>query len=168
MNALNKIKWLLDPYFSNFLSLIDLFESQVDNPTSIMENESPLAKTSTVVSPFTPSTPPELCLLDAPTESPDVQKCQEFVEKTFGCHLANGSPCSSLFPLEHCIQLRAQSSFLTRDELDLTLIGAIMSTVIQDDYVRDGHHKNLKNKNIMHASQEWDMQKTFTFLYNIG
>ena len=110
-----------------------------------MENEPPLMEISTVVSPFTPGTPPELCSPDAPTETPDVCKCQEFVEKTCGCHLADGSPCSSLFPLEHYIQLRAQSSFLNRDELDLTLIGAIMSIVIQDDNIRDGH-KNPKRR----------------------
>ena len=65
---------------------------------------------------------------------------------TCGCHLANGRPCSSLFSVEHYIQLRAQSSFLNRDELDLTLIGAIMSTVMHDDYVRDGRHKILKGE----------------------
>ena len=149
-----------------------MFDSQVDSPTIIMENEPPLTETSTVVSPFTPGTPPELCPPDAPTESPDVCKCQEFVEKTCGCHLANGSPCSSLFPLEHYIQLRAQSSFLTRDELDLTLIGAIMSTVIQDDYVRDGRHKNPKRRkqtrtSYMHHGNEI-CKKTFTFLHDIG
>ena len=42
------------------------------------------------------------------------------------------SPCQwptlqySLFSVEHYIQLRAQSNFLNRDELDLTVIGAIM------------------------------------------
>ena len=153
-----------------FNLIIDLFESQVDSPTSFTENESPLI--STVASPFTPGTPPELCPLDAPTESPDVRKCQEFVEKTCGCHLTNGSPCSSLFPLEHYIQLRAQSSFLTRDELDLTLIGAIMSTVIHDDHVRDGRHKNPKRRkqtrtSYMHHGHEI-CKKTFTFLHDIG
>ena len=118
----------------------------MDRPTITTENEPPLTETSSVVSPFTHGTPPELCPPDALTESPDVRKCQEFVEKTCGGDLANGSPCSSLSPLEHYIQLRAQSSFLTRDELDLTLISAIMSTVIRDDYVRDGHHKNPKRR----------------------
>ena len=53
-----------------------------------------LTETSTVVSTFTPDAPADSCPLDAPTESPDIHKCQEFVEKTCGCHLANGRPCS--------------------------------------------------------------------------
>ena len=54
--------------------------------------------------------------------------------------------CSDLFPVEHYIQLQAQSSILTHDELDLTLIGSIMCTVIQDSYVRDGRHKPSKKR----------------------
>ena len=107
-----------------------MFDSQVDSPTFIVENEPPLTKTSTIIPPFTPDTPAESYPPDAPSESPDVHKCQEFVDKTCGCHFVNGRPCSDLFPLEHYIQLRAQSSFLIQDELDFTLIGAIMSTVI--------------------------------------
>ena len=88
------------------------------------------------------------------------------------CHLAHGRPCSDLFSLEHYIQLRAQSSFLTRDEFDLTLIGSIMSTVIKDDYVRDSRHKNTKRRkqittSYMHHGHEI-CKKTFTFLHDIG
>ena len=58
---------------------------------------------------------------------------------TCGCNLAHGMPSSDHFTLEHYIQLKV---FL----LDLTLIGAVMSTVIQDDWVRDGCHKNPKRR----------------------
>ena len=140
----------------------------MDSPTFM---EPLLTETSTVVSPFTPDTPGESCPLDAPTESPDVHNCQEFVEKTCRCHLANGRPCSSLFSVEHYIQLRAQSSFLNRDELDLTVIGAIMSTVMHDDYVRDGRHNPKRRKqtrtSYMHHGHEI-CKKTFTFLHGIG
>ena len=64
-------------------NLTELFKSQVphalDSPTFIVENDSPLTETSTVVSPFTPDALAESCPLDAPAESPDVHKCQEFV-----------------------------------------------------------------------------------------
>ena len=105
----------------------------MDGPTSVVKNEHPLTETSTVVSPFTPGAPVELSPPDTSDESPDIRKCQEFVKNTCDCHLAHGRPCSDLFSLEHYIQLRAQSNFLTRDELDLTLIGSIMSTVINDN-----------------------------------
>ena len=53
---------------------------------------------------------------DPLADSPDVYECQKFVGKAYGCYLARGSPCSSLFPLEQCIQL----SFFTGDESDVT------------------------------------------------
>ena len=144
----------------------------MDGPTSVVENEPPLTETSTIVSPFTPGAPAESSPPDTSDESPDIHKCQEFVKNTCDCHLAHGRPCSDLFSLEHYIQLRAQSSFLTRDELDLTLIGSIMSTMIKDDYVRDGRHKNPKKRkqittSYMHHGHEI-YKKTFTFLHGIG
>ena len=151
----------------NTLLILELFEDhvhyEVEDPSSNVENELPLTETCTAVSSFPP---------DTPSESPDVLECKKFVEKTCGCHLANGGPCSSLFPLEHYIQLRAQSSFLTRDELDLTLIGSIMCTIIQDEHVRDGRHKPSKRRkqtsmSYMHHAHEI-CKKAFTFLHGIG
>lgn len=112
------------------------------------------------------------CAPDRPSESSDVRECEKFVQQTCGCHLAKGAPCSSLFSVEHYIQLRAQSSFLTRDELDLTLLGSIMSTVVHGEYVRDGRHKPNKRRKkttmlYMHHAHEI-CKKTFTFLYGIG
>ena len=152
----------------------DLFESQVsyemDDSTSVVE-EPPL--TDTTVSLFTSGTPADSSTPPSTSdESPDIPKCRKFVRNTCGCHLAHGKPCSDLFSLEHYIQLRAQSNFLTRDELDLTLIGSIMSTVIQDEYIRDGRHKNPKRRkqvktSFMHHGHEI-CKKTFTFLHAIG
>ena len=51
--------------------------------------------------------------------------CTAFVQKTCGCGKANGKPCSTLFPVEHYIQHRAQASLLTRQELDLVLLGSL-------------------------------------------
>ena len=143
----------------------------MDGPTSVVENEPLVTEISTIVSPFTPGAPAESSPPDTSTESPDMHKCQEFVKNTCGCHLAHGRPCSDLF--SHYIQLRAQSSFLTRNELDLTLICSIMSTVIQDDYVRDGRHKNPKRRkqtttSYLHHGHDTYMYKTFTFLHGIG
>ena len=138
---------------------------------SVIPEVIPFLETSTIVSPFTPGTPAESSPPDTSDESPEIRKCQEFVKNTCGCHLAHGRPCSDLFSLEHYIQLRAESNFLTR-ELDLTLIGSIMSTMIKDDYVRDGRHKNPKRRkqittSYMHHGHEI-CKKTFTFLHGIG
>lgn len=103
-----------------------------------------------------------------PTE---LRLCQDFIKTTCGCKKAKGKPCSSLFSLDHYIDLRAQSSFLTHDELDLTLLGCIMCTVITDEHVRDGRHKPVKRRrtsiSFIHHSHEV-CKTTFCFLYGVG
>ena len=103
-----------------------------------------------------------------PTE---LKLCTDFIQSTCGCKKAKGKPCSSLFPLDHYIDLRAQSSLLTRDELDLTLLGCIMCTVITDEYIRNGRHKPTKRRrtsmSFIHHSHEV-CKTTFCFLYGVG
>lgn len=107
-------------------------------------------------------------VLHQPTE---LHLCRKFIETTCGCKKAKGKPCSSLFPLDHYIDLRAQSSFLTHDELDLTLLGCIMCTIITDECVRDGRHKPVKRRHtslsFMHHAHEV-CKTTFCFLYGVG
>ena len=103
-----------------------------------------------------------------PTE---LKLCREFIQSTCGCKKAKGQPCSSLFPLDHYIDLRAQSSLLTHDELDLTLLGCIMCTIITDENIRDGRHKPTKRRrtsmSFIHHSHEV-CKTTFCFLYGVG
>ena len=47
--------------------------------------------------------------------------------------MANGNPCSGLFSVEQFIEFRAQSSFLTHKQLDLVLMGSVLSTVNAGD-----------------------------------
>ena len=106
-------------------------------------------------------------------ESLEEDTCRKFKQQTCGCHKVPGKKhCSDLFPVEHYLELRAQSSLLTRDELDLALMGSIMCTVIRDDCVRDGRHKPVKRRKLttmmyMHEGHEV-CKKTFCFLYGIG
>ena len=53
--------------------------------------------------------------------SAEEQKCREFIERTCGCKLHNGYPCSSLVPLEKYLYHRSEAAALTRDQLDLVL-----------------------------------------------
>ena len=76
----------------------------------------------------------------------ELQLCEKFLQTTCGCKKAKGKPCSSLFLLDHYIDLHAQSSFLTHDELDLVLLGCIMCTVITNECIRDGCHKPVKRR----------------------
>ena len=52
----------------------------------------------------------------------DVELCHKFLRETSGCKKNGGKACSDLFSLDHYIELRAQASYLTRDELDLVLM----------------------------------------------
>ena len=111
----------------------------------------------------------ELCTIQATN---DEEVCNEFLRHTCGCKKAAGSPCSSLFPLEHYVTLRAQSALLTRNELDMVLLGSIMSTTLDDSHsVKDGRHKDAKRRktssNFMHHGHNV-CKVTFSFLHGIG
>ena len=82
----------------------------------------------------------------------DKELCTAFVQKTCGCTKANGKPCSTLFPVEHYIQHRTQASLLTRQELDLVLLGSIMTTVLDRDSIVDGRHIPAKRRNCHHVT----------------
>ena len=100
-----------------------------------------------------------------------IASVQKFLETTCRCKKAKGKSCSSLLPLNHYINLRAQSSLLTHYELDLVLLGCIMCTVLINEYIRDGHHKPVKTRHatitFMHHANEV-CKTTFGFLYGLG
>ena len=52
----------------------------------------------------------------------ELSKCAEFVQLTYGCSKADGKPCSSSFSEDHFAELRAQTSFMTHERLDLVII----------------------------------------------
>jgi len=102
----------------------------------------------------------------------DEDMCADFLRRTCGCKKASGKPCSSLFPLEHYITLHAQSAILTHNEVDMVLLGSVMSTTLNDTHsVKDGRHKSAKrskvSSNFMHHGHNM-VKPTFSFLYGIG
>ena len=106
-------------------------------------------------------------------ESLEEDMCRKFKKQTCGCRKVSGKHhCSDLFPVDHYLELQAQSSFLTRDELDLVLMGSIMCTAFRDDCIRDGRRKPVKRRKLttmmyMHEGHKV-CKKTFCFLYSIG
>ena len=86
--------------------------------------------------------PVEQCIRDEDT-------CSEFVRRTCGCKKANGGPCSSLFSVDHYVTLRVQAALLTRNELDMVILGSIMSTTLDFTHsIKDGQHKNAKRRKV--------------------
>ena len=83
-----------------------------------------------------------------------------------------GTTCSKLFSLEHFIEMRAQCSFLTKDELDLVLMGFISSSMLDSDAVKDGcHQHSAKRRRITMAYKHHGIEvckKTFLFPHGIG
>ena len=73
-------------------------------------SEGQMPNTSTATMPQSP-------LLDSTattqTVKTDYDLCVEFYERTCGCKKADGKPCSSLFPLEHFVDMRSQASLIT-------------------------------------------------------
>ena len=103
----------------------------------------------------------------------DKKLCAEFVAHTCGCKKADGrKPCSSLFPVQHYVDVRGQAAFLTHNELDMVLLGSVMSTVLDSNHaVGDHSHKSTKWRricsNYMHNGYNI-CKNTFAFLHEIG
>ena len=79
----------------------------------------------------------------------DHELCVEFCEQTCKCRKADGKPCSTLFSIDHYEEMRSQSYTLTHDELDLVLMGSLVSTLHnQEDTVARSRHKSVKRQKI--------------------
>ena len=144
------------PFTGTGSELVDPIQEDSATPSDTQSSSIPASQTSSSDVPYHPS---------------ELKLCKEFIESTCGCKKFKGKPCSSLFTLDHYIDLRAQSSLLTHDELDLTLLGCIMCTIITDEYIRDGRHKPAKRRrtslSFIHHSHEV-CKTTFCFLYGVG
>ena len=107
-----------------------------------------------------------------PTIESDYEVCVQFYERTCGCQKADGKPCSSLFTLEHFFDMRSQASLMTHQELDLVLLGSLMTTLHDHDTTAArGRHKPAKRTKVtshfMHNGYHVCI-KTFAFLFGIG
>jgi len=99
--------------------------------------------------------------------------CENFTLETCGCQLAGGGrPCSSLFSLEYYQQYRAQAFLLTKEQLDMALMGSVAATVCEDDDVgvRSGHKPAKRQRtNIQYMHKGYQVcQKTYNFLHTVG
>lgn len=105
-------------------------------------------------------------------QAAELEKCEQFVRATCGCKLADGKPCSSLFPLEYYADIRGQAFLLTRDQLDMVLLGSVASTVQDDDDVgvRSGHKPAKRQRTgIGYMHKGYNLcRTTFTFLYGVS
>ena len=132
--------------------------------TSVVGHSS---QTMPPVTPVAMSHPQE----EAPS-TPDVRACEKFYSDTCGCDKNKGNPCSKLFPLEHFIEMRAQCSFLTKDELDLMLMGFTSSAMLGTDTIKDGRHQHPSKRGQVTMSFKHHglevCRKTFLFLHGIG
>ena len=78
---------------------------------------------------------------DDPQQSNE-EKCAKFVNDTCGCKLAVGDrPCSTLFTAEYYRDIRAQAALLSHEQLDMVILGSIMSTISTDEDIVHGRHK---------------------------
>lgn len=105
-------------------------------------------------------------------DDPVEQTCKTFMEQTCGCTMGTkGSPCSSLFPLKYYVARKQQVAELTSKELDLLIMGSLMSVVNTQDDIKDGRHKLSKRKRTFCCFQidgQRVCQVTYRFLLGIG
>lgn len=101
----------------------------------------------------------------------ELRKCANFTQRTCGCTISDGKPCSSLFSAEYFVDIRSQASLLTRQQLDLVILGSIMSTTAVEKDVVCGRHKPTKRQRLatkyMHRGYQV-CHTTFNFLHGLG
>lgn len=104
-------------------------------------------------------------------QTAELDKCRDFIQRTCGCKMADGKPCSSLFAIDYYINIRSQASLLTRQQLDLVLLGSVMSTTAVEKNVVRGRHKPMKRQRLtmeyMHRGYQL-CKVTFNFMYGLG
>ena len=93
------------------------------------------------------------------------------MQQTCGCCLNKGSPCSNLIPLEKYVCHRSETASLTRDQLDLVLIGAVMSVLNSKDESEDHSHKSKSRERIYSTylfGGQRVCRRTYQFLLGVG
>ena len=92
--------------------------------------------------------------------------------KTCGCKIADGQPCSSLFSEDYINDTRAKCFFLSRDQLDMVLLGCVASNICVDDDVgiRSGHKPaKWQRTSIDYAHKGYNVcRDMFTFLHGVS
>ena len=133
--------------------------SQDHSPTLPMENVSPKVHRQDVSD-------------EGMTVTPDIPMCTLFYTNTCRCDKVQGNPCSTLFTLDYIIEMHAQCSLLSHDELDLVPMGFISSAMLDSDDISDGRHqKSAKRRRITISFKHHGhnvCKKTFLFLHGIG
>ena len=112
---------------------------------------------------------PHHSLINQEDPDPDLTR---FSEKGCGCKRAKGKPCSTLFSRAHYEDYRQQCLALTRDELDLVLLGQIMALLLNDTETgpRSSKKPSPRQRSAMlfHHGGWRICGKTFQKLHGIG
>ena len=109
---------------------------------------------------ISPQTPPAGGIL---VDEKENALCRKFTENTCGCKKINGRPCSTQFSAEYIIEMRAQASLLTHDELDMVILGSLMTTLNRSENIVDGRHKPKKITLTTHTTASQFVQSPLAF-----
>ena len=83
----------------------------------------------------------EMSLELHPCDIDEDRVVEEFMRRGCSCTKWDGKPCSQQFTTEYVKSLRLSFKELTRNELDLVLMGQLMATANTSDTIVDKHHK---------------------------
>ncbi len=102
----------------------------------------------------------------------EVNVVKEFIKKGCGCRIDNGGQCSLKFSFEHIMDVRSQCLSLSHDELDLVILGQIMSNTNLSTATapNPGHANKQRQKSYSKYSHgsEQICSRMFLFLHTIG
>jgi len=85
------------------------------------------------------------------------------------CTLDDGSPCSSTFSLEEYLYHRSDAAGLSRNELDMVLMGSLMTFLGSNEAHDKNHHpKNREKDHIIWFGGRQFCKLTYMFLLGVG
>ena len=109
-----------------------------------------------------------------PLDLEEERKTQQFHEQGCGCKLLKSGPCSSLFSVEHYMNMRANAAELSWAELNMVVMGQVVAfTCLDDDVLNSSKYRHAqkgreKCSTLFHHQGHRVCRKTFLFLHGIG
>ena len=97
---------------------------------------------------------------------------KQFMDGGCGCQLYNGGPCSEEFTLDHVLGMRSKCCELSRNDLDMILLGQLMAGMnLSDNVVSESGHRAVSRQysltNFSHGGRRV-CGGMFRFLHTVG
>ena len=95
-------------------------------------------------------------------------KLTSFLQQGCGCKRNRGQPCFTAFSRQHYETSRMQCAELSRDELDLVILGQLAALLVNTDNTTAGSGRRQRSVTTFHHGGVHICRETFLKLHGIG